>query len=292
MINKQDLKDFEMSKTRISFQTKDVFGKNVKVNYDPYLFGLVYSLVHRRYKNWHGLILITGDVGDGKSTLGDGIAGLDAFLTGKKYCLDNNVFSTKKFEEFCDRSDNYLEPLKYDEAIEGATNQDMARSSKGLSFKKKIIQKRKKKHLYIMCIDELEEYSWKLIKMADAWIHVKSFGLQRGYFDMTLSKEKIKSKYMALKNKQYNISKKIYPDRQNCTFMKYENIFIDDDQYQEKKDKETSNEKPMSSKDKRDEWIMNALNQGKTQQEVAGIFGLSRSAVRDIKAKKSGGTNI
>lgn len=288
MIDKKTLKDFEMSKTRISFSTKDVFGKSVKVNYDPYLFGLIYSLVNRRHKNWHALILITGEVGDGKSTLGDGIGGLDAYLTKKKYGLDNNVFSTQKFEEFCDQSDNFLEPLKYDEAIEGATNQDMARSSKGLSFKKKIIQKRKKKHLYIMCIDELEEYSWKLIKMADAWIHVKSFGLQRGYFDMTLDTSKIKSKYLALKNKQYHLAKKIYPDRMNCTFMNFENIFIDDDKYQEKKDEETKSQKPKDEKEKRNEWIANALRQGKmTQSEIANVFGLSQSSVREVKSKIS-----
>lgn len=275
-------------KSRISVYVENYEGKQVKVNYDPYLYGLVLALAKRRQKNWHALILISGAVGDGKSTLGDGIAGLDSYITGSKYNLDGVVFSTTAFEKFCDMQDNYTNPLKYDEAIEGATSQDMARSAKGLSFKKKIIQKRKKRHLYIMCIDELEEYSWKLVKMADAWIHVKSFGLQRGYFDITTNPTKIKTKYLLLKNKMYRDANKIYPDKLNCTFMNYENIFIDDKAYQIKKDEETRNDKDnKTDKDKRNEAIMRALESGLTQIQTAKIFGLSRSYVSDLKAKMS-----
>jgi len=237
--------------------------------------------------------LITGGVGDGKSSLGDGICGLDKYFFNSIYSINNIVFSTTDFEAFCDDLNNFYQPIKYDEAIEGATNQDMARSSKGLSFKKKIVQKRKKKHLYVMCIDELEEYAWKLIKMADVWIDVKVYNMTRGYFDMYTDKQKIKSKYLALKNKQYYIANKIYPDKKNCKFMNYEDIFIDEEEYQKKKDKETISEDKKKEEDKlkkRDDSIMRALNSGLTQQQTANIFGLSKSTIRDTKAKR--GSNI
>jgi len=273
---------------KVAITLKDYKGEDKQLTYDPFLFGVVKGLHSRRLRNWHGLILITGDVGDGKSTLADGICGLDSYFTKKKYDLDNVVFSTKDFEELTDKDDNYLQAIKYDEAIEGATNQDMARSKKGLSFKKKIIQKRKKKHLYVMCIDELEEYSWKLIKKANLWIHVKAHGVKRGYFDMTWDKNKIKNKYLALKNKQYHLVKKIYPDKANSTFMNYENIFFNDDEYQFKKDEMTKSEETIAKEKKNEErnkYIINMLNKGLTQQEVANITGLARSTVRDIKAK-------
>lgn len=230
----------KVSASKVYIKVIDTNGNEREISYDPFLYGLIKGCAQKRLKKYHSLILITGNVGDGKSTLGDGICGLDAYFLGKDYNLGDVVFSTTSFEENCDKLDNFFQPIKYDEAIEGATGQDMARSSKGLSFKKKIVQKRKKKHLYVMCIDELEEYSWKLIKMADAWIHVKAPNLRRGYFDITISKHKIKTKYLALKAKQYKYASSIRPDRPNCTFMDYTNVFIDDDKYQEKKDIETS----------------------------------------------------
>ena len=267
--------DYQVMKTKVVVYPKNKDGEKVRVTYDPYLFGLICGIAKRRKKNWHGLILITGEVGDGKSTLGDGICGLDSYIFNSVYDLDGVVFSTKAFEEFTDKTDNHLRPVKYDEAIEGATSQDMARSSKGLSFKKKIVQKRKKKHLYVMCIDELEEYAWKLIKMADIWIHVKTRGLERGYFDITNTKWKIKAKYLALKLKQYNIVNRIRPDKENCHFMNYENIFIDDDKYQEKKDAETSSEEEenLALTDKQAlafyYWV-----KGKKNVEIADIMGI------------------
>lgn len=280
--------DYEVTKSRVIIYPKDKDGNKVRVSYDPYLFGLIVGIAKRRLHNWHGLILITGAVGDGKSTLGDGICGLDSYLFGTKYNVDNVVFSTGKFEEFCDDLKNFYETIKYDEAIEGATNQDMARSKKGLSFKKKIIQKRKKKHLYVMCIDELEEYSWKLVKMADLWIHVKSFGLNRGYFDIYENKSKIKSKYLALKSKQYYLANKIFPDKTNCRFMNYENIFIDDELYQNKKDEETKSEEldiKENTKKQRDMRIVRQLNKGIKQIDIAEVEEISQSLVRDIKRK-------
>lgn len=280
--------NYNVTKSRAIIYPKNKDGDKIKVSYDPYLFGLILGIAKRREHNWHGLILITGEVGDGKSTLGDGICGLDSYFFKKSYNIDNIVFSTTKFEELTDKTDNFYEPIKYDEAIEGATAQDMARSSKGLSFKKKIIQKRKKKHLYVMCVDELEEYAWKLVKMADVWIHVKSFGLNRGYFDIYAKKSKIKTKYLAMKNKQYYLANKIYPDKSNCRFMNYENIFVDDNLYQQKKDEETKSvdtKKKESKNEQRNEAIIRALNTNMTQIKVAEIFGVSQSLIRDIKRK-------
>lgn len=280
--------NYEIIKGKAAINIKDIFGKERKVTYDPVLFGLVCGLAIRRLNNWHSVILITGAVGDGKSTLADGICGLDKYLLKSKYGLDNNVFDNDAFNEFCDRLDNYLEPLKYDEAIEGTTGRDVGISAKGIGMKKKIIKKRKKKHLYVFCIDELEEYAWKFVKMADAWLHVKAYGLQRGYFDITTDKEKIKQKWLALKSKQYTQANKIRPDKSGCTFMNYENIFLDDALYQKKKDEHTSDEKNSKSHiAKRDEAIMRALDKGLKQVDIAKIFGLSRSYISDIKAKNT-----
>lgn len=284
-MNKLNL-NYTVKNTRVAINVQDIYGNDREVTYDATLFGLVYGIAVRRMKNWHGMILITGDVGDGKSTLADGICGLDKYFFGSKYTLDNNVFDNEEFNKLCDRMDNFLEPIKYDEAIEGTTGRDVGISAKGISMKKKIIKKRKKKHLYVFCIDELEEYAWKFVKMADAWIHVKSHGLKRGYFDITTNKNKIKEKWLALKNKQYDKSNRIYPDKKNCTFMNYENIFLDDNEYQKKKDEHTSDDREVKTDlEKRNQAIMNMINDGVKIVKIAKYYGLSRSTISDIKAK-------
>lgn len=266
--------------SRIKLHIIDYKGKPRVITYEPVLYGIVKGLIKRREYNWHALILITGPVGDGKTTLGTGIAGLDSILRNIPFGIDNIVFSNQKFNENCNRLDNFDESILYDEAIEGTTSRDIGSSSKGIAFKKKVITKRKKRHLYILCIDEIEEYAWKLIKMANCWIHVEAEMLKRGKFSVTIDKEKIKTKYLLLKQKRYEEANKIAPDYKDCTYMNYEDIFFSDDEYQEKKDLETSKDDNIEdNKDKFTEerliaWT-NLKNKGYSWPAIGEIYGMS-----------------
>jgi hypothetical protein len=220
-----------------------------EIDLHGYLFGLLEGIKYRIENKYHGFIIVTGDVGEGKSTLVEEISAMAQAMNNRELTFDNIVWTSISFIEKTSRKDNFEETVWWDEAIEGGTGKAVGMTSKGNDLKVALVTKRTKRHLYILLIDEIQEYHHKLIRMANAWIHVKSFGIKRGYFDCYVKKHKISFIYHYLKKNQTNIfPKNVKPDGRG-KFRNYNGFWLDPDIYLDKKLDETSQkEEEMSPK--------------------------------------------
>lgn len=218
------------------------YGKIQKVSIHGYLFGLLVSLVLKKNNNRHAMIMVTGEVGDGKSSLIEGLAAIECWMYDKVLTFDNISWRTEAFIEKTDRADNILSPLIWDESIQGINAKNMANSKIGFKLKSAFVTKRFKKHTYYLLVDSPEEYAWKVVKMVDAWIHVKSFGFRRGYFDVYVNKSKIEFLWNAFKvykkSWRSRAVKNIKPDCKG-TAMNFGGLFLDEDEYNKRKLEET-----------------------------------------------------
>ena len=226
----------------VQVKVKDRHGKEKYIDMHGYLVGMEAAFFLKKKHEFHNLVILTGDVGSGKSTLIEGVSGVNATFSGQTLDFDNVAWATEKFIEKTDAKDNIEAPLWWDESIQGATGRSMAISALGNKLKIAFVTKRFKKHTYYLAVDEINEYAWKLIKMADAWIHVKKIGLTRGYFNVYTDKRKIKFIYNAFKffNKDWNSNevKNIWPDCRG-KFNDYHGLFLDPNKYDELKLEET-----------------------------------------------------
>ena len=217
-------------------------GKLIEVDYDGYIIGVCNSCLLRQQHDWDNLIIVTGGVGDGKSSLVEGISAYFQWHQDEPLSFDNVCWTSKAFVMKTDREDNFKSVIWWDEAIQGASGKKMALTKEGDALKNAIVTKRFKKHIYILLIDEIEEYSWKLIKKANAWFHVKSFGLKRGYFDCYTKKHKIQRLYNHFKKYKGTWEdeevKWVKPDKMG-RYMDYRGLFLDETEYDKKKLEET-----------------------------------------------------
>lgn len=226
----------------VKVRVKDRHGKNKIIHMHGYLIGMEAAFQMKKEHKLHNLVIITGSVGSGKSTLTEGIAGINALWNKQRLDFNNIAWSTVKFIEKTDEEDNVGVPLWWDESIQGAGGRSMAISSLGNKLKMAFVTKRFKKHTYYLVIDEINEYAWKLIKMADAWINVRRFGLTRGYFDVYTNKKKIKFIYNAFKIYNKTFDDKVVRDtKPDCKgkFSDYSDLFLDTKEYDKLKLEET-----------------------------------------------------
>ena len=174
----------------VFFHMQDRKDRKKKIKFDAYLFGVLEGITYKIQNKYHGFIIITGAVGSGKSTLAQGLSAVYGEMNNEKFQLNNIVWTSEKFVAKTDDENNIGEIILWDEAITGATGRKMGLTSQGDDLKNALVTKRFKRHLYILLVDEVEEYSWKLIKMAQAWIDVKAYGADRGHFDVYTKKKK------------------------------------------------------------------------------------------------------
>lgn len=223
----------------VKVEMKNKEGKLQDFHFHPSLYSLINTGIDFMKKNRHFFGLITGGVGDGKSNLAVSLGALWEYKNNRKFGFDNMVWTTKSFIEKTNREDNKTSCILWDEAIQGATGKKMALTTEGELLKISIVTKRFKKHFYILLVDEIEEYSWKLIKMANFWIHVKNQYGERGSFDMYVDKGKIKAIYQAFKYYKWDWSKvTLRPDFKG-NFNPYLNDLLSDKIYDDIKLKET-----------------------------------------------------
>jgi hypothetical protein len=228
-----DKKDFYI-KTRLRSKT----GVYRYYNIHPVIHAIIeggYALMEDKR---HFFGIITGNVGDGKSNLAAQLTALWEKKNKRHMDWDNIVWTTKKFIEKTDRGDNFTKAIWWDEAITGATGRNSI-TIEGDMLKISIVTKRFKKHFYLLIVDEVEEYSWKLIKMANFWIHVHTNYNERGYFKCWTSKRKIKQIYQAFKYYKWDWSRiNTYPDMVG-RFFNYLPSLLDEGEYDRKKLEET-----------------------------------------------------
>lgn len=242
MVNKLKVKLQEENNPFCKVLVEDRFGNKRYIHMHGYLLGMEAAFQLKKENKLHNLVIITGSVGSGKSSLTQGLAGINSIWNGSKLDFENVSWSTEKFIEKTDREDNIGTPQWWDESIQGVSGRNMAITSLGNKLKMAFVTKRFKKHTYYLLVDEINEYAWKLIKMSDAWINVRRFGLKRGYFDVFTNKSKIKFIYNAFKyfNKTWDskIIKDINPDCKG-KFQDFTDLFLSEEEYDRLKLEET-----------------------------------------------------
>lgn len=271
---------------------KELLNKDNKLQefeFHPVIYAIIQAGLEMVKDNRHFFGLITGNVGDGKSNLVASLVSLWESEFSRRMDFDNIVWTSKRFTEKTDRDDNKTKAIWWDEAIQGATGKKVALTSEGELLKISLVTKRFKKHFYILVVDEIEEYSWKLIKMANFWFHVKTKYRQRGYFDGYLDKKKLKTIYQAFKYYKWDWSRiTIKPDVVG-KFKDYLGVFFDQEEYDSRKLEETRvNEKekdntPISKiKNLDSQELIKLKNKGLTQEEIADIKGVSQQLVSKV----------
>jgi hypothetical protein len=280
----------------INRKIKNQYGKIKSVDYHGYLYGLISAFKFKKDKEFHSMILITGGVGAGKSSLVEGLAALDADFNGHALTFDNISWRTEPFIEKMEQSDNIGHPQIFDESVMGITGKSIGNTKIGFKLKVGFITRRFKKHTYYLLVDEISEYSLKLIKMCDAWINVKTMGTTRGYFDCYTNKNKIEFLYNAFKNHNKTWSSPIVrgvnPDCKG-TFMDFSGMFLNKSEYSKKKDLETKQlteaNGGVSSEISWSKQKMKAyslwLKGDKTQVEIGKEVGVKRSCISNWVAE-------
>jgi len=292
----------KMANVYKTYNMKDKNGNIVPVDYHLALVGVVEAAQIRLKENWDAFIIVTGSVGDGKSNLVAGITALFEHMNGREMDYDNVVWTSKAFVEKTDRGDNFGKAIWWDEAIQGSSGKKMALTSEGDALKMALVTKRFKKHFYILIVDEIEEYAWKLIKKASAWIHVKTIGLQRGYFDVYTKSSKIKTIYRAFKEYKWDWSRITLSSDLRGKFNKYMDVFFEQEEYDTKKLEATQiaqEEKDKKKKELSDTEFKNlALNfrrKGFTNVNASTMLGISVDAydsrIKRLKLKVEGFAN-
>lgn len=260
--------------------------KGKKVKMSPIIISLL-SLAKRRVElKLDNFWLITGAVGSGKSTFAKGIAGTYEYLFGRELTLDNFTWKSEGVVEFTDNKENQTRVVVQDEGIVGMTGRDGITKS-GHQLKICLVTKRRMNIFYIILIDELQEYSLKVINRAslliDTRMIMKNGDPQRGWFKLYNPKE-IKELYFLLKERriksiqEYNGKTKPF-----YKFWNYENIFIDEEEYENKKIEET-NQQESQTLDRRDKALIQLINHLKNEkkynyQKIGEIMGYGTEQV-------------
>lgn len=227
------------------------FGKVQWVKYDAYLIGLIGAIKRKKENERHSLVIIIGGVGDGKTTLCEGLAGLDAAYNGHQLELEDVAWSMNSFITKMDSTENHGRPILGDEFIQAGGNRAMAITNIGNKLKIGFVTKRLKRNTYFLLADELEEFAEKLIKMADCIIVAKTIYDERGYFDCYTDKTNMLFLYRAFKDFKKNWHspevKRIKPDRKG-KFFNYKGIFLDSEEFDKRKMEETKQMEEDSAK--------------------------------------------
>jgi len=275
------------SKVKLNLFTYDDREKEVIV--DGALFASLISILQRVLLKWDGVILITGDVGDGKSTMAQLVTSIWEWFFHRKQTIDLIVWTSENFTNLIDKDDNETSAILWDEAIQGGTGRDTL-TKQGQALKKAFVTKRYKRHLYLLLVDEIQEYNKKIISRCRLWIHIHTKGLQRGFYKLYNDKTQIKRMYRKIK--KYDLELEEVIKQEKPTYYGYQTdttgLFFNEKEYDKKKSEETKKEEASTNtKDnkllkQRNDLIKELIKLGHKQQQVANIIGLSRPQIATI----------
>lgn len=265
-----------------------VKGSKEEMKVHPVIWATVKTGINLMEDKRHFFILVTGNVGDGKSNLAAIMAHLWEHFNNSHLDFDNIVWTSPKFVEKTDREDNKRKCIWWDEAITGAGGKKMAITKEGEMLKIAVVTKRFKQHFYILIVDEIEEYSWKLIKMANAWFHVHTKYRQRGYFKAYLDKKKIKTIYQAFKYYKWDWDRITIKPDVTGNFHPYIDDIFGDSQYDKIKLEETKqstkNDTP-SHEATKTEKVRELLYKGFKPKEIIDKVGVDSALVYRLRKK-------
>lgn len=241
------------SEKYFKLKMKNWDGKIKPIDIHGYLVGLIMGLRIKMNKKYHGLIILTGDMGDGKSSLAEGLFGLYNHVSGVENNVNDVQWTTERINDLMDSRDNIDHSIWWDEHIQGGGNRGK-NTKGGKKFQMKFITNRWKKNLYIVCIDSIENCPDYIVKYADTWINCEAPGWQRGFFKVTSKKNVIKYCYDMFKYHKKNWAspelKKVIFDCYGKTD-DFGGFFIDPKAYADHKSKETMDKEDEEAKDNR-----------------------------------------
>lgn len=260
--------------------------KKVRV---PLIIGSILGIMYERQKDkWDNEILITGEVGSAKSTMAKLIAGLWHVMINKELTIDNFAWSAKKVVECIDKEGNDTEGVIFDESIKGGTGR-ASLTKEGNLLKIGLVVGRRKRHLYIMIVDELKEFSEKIISRSSLLIDMRTLLVKgketRGYFKI-YGKDELREIYSLLKDKRIRyISEYSATSKPFYKFTDISNVFINEEEYEQEKIEQTRQQEE-EKQDKKDIAVKNAIKYlsktGLTQAKIANILGYSRGHIGDL----------
>lgn len=214
--------------------------KGVEYKSPLVILKLIYHINKKIKRKLDSVLLITGEVGVGKSSMAQLIAGLFEYSQDRELGIDNFTWTTEGLIEFTDRDDNETHSIVWDESIQGGTGRDSL-TKIGNQLKVTLVTKRRKRHLYIFIVDEMQEYSKKIISRADYLIDVRfrDRNYARGNFKIFPKRDITKMYHLFKSNAIRHISQ--YDNFDNIThyFRDPTDIFIDEGEYEAKKIEET-----------------------------------------------------
>jgi len=273
-------------KTRVKLNLSKHTGESIELIVAGSLFAVLISVLQRVLLKWDGVILVTGDVGDGKSTLAQLISAIWEWFFGRQQTMDCIVWRSENFTEQIEKEDNETKVILWDEAIQGGTGRD-GLTKQGQALKKAFVTKRYKRHLYLLLVDEIQEYNKKIISRTRAWIHCETYGLRRGYFKIYDDKTQIKRMYRKIKKYDLELEEVIKTEKPS--FRGYQqdttDIFYNEVEYKKKKATETSKEdkegKSVHNISKfKVEIIQRLKDKERSWKDISEVFGESENGVR------------
>lgn len=276
-----------MNKTIRDHITFEYKGKDVKF---PMILFSALSLAKRRVDlKLDNFWLISGAVGSGKSTIAQGIAGIYQILFNRELSMNNFTWRADGIVEFTDQPENETQVIIQDEGIIGMTGRDGLTKS-GQQLKICLVTKRRMRIFYLILIDEIQEYSQKVINRATLLLDTRFIMNKgeptRGFFKI-YNKKEIKEIYWLLKEKKIRgIEEYKARAKPFYTFYNYEDIFVSEKDYEDKKIEETNQSDEStninwSSKKVKAFYLWASTN--KKLVDIADIVGVSRTTMTPWK---------
>lgn len=242
----------------------------------------------RLKENWDCIMLIDGEEGSAKTTLGATIAYYMSSLMKTKFDMDDIIFTIPQFNKWIETQPDNSVCLWDEFVLAGMSADALTRIQNTLI--KQMTMIRRKGHLIILIIPYifmLRKYF--AIARTRCLIHVYSpDNLRRGQFRYFSKPNKRMLYIKGIKYWEFNVWHPDFLGRFTDTY----GLFFDKDIYESKKDEATQNIKYLSG-DGRSErsvrrvaiGVSNLIKEGKSKKEIAQLFGCSQRYLREIISK-------
>lgn len=248
-------------------------GEMGKIEICNELYGILKYFKHLIDKNFDCIILVTGSTGSGKSTLAQTIGAVWESFFNRQFSLNQIIFNVEELTDYTNSENNKTTAIIYDEAIQGTTTRE-TNGKAGIKLRNILTTKRRKKHLYLFLVDDINEFSKKIIQKAKCLLNVNVLNyynkkeqelklLERGNFEI-FGPKTVREIYYRLKEGTIRDLSDYKRHKDFFRFKDYSNVIVDEEEYNIKKIESTSQEEE------------NGLNKRQTKKFQKWDNGLSK----------------